>query len=72
MHLAATLRSRSVRFEAELARRALASEVGFDRLSVYYAGGRKRAGLVLGYGAIATAEIDEGLRRLRQCFAIAR
>jgi len=28
-----------------------------------------RPGLVLGYGAIATADIREGLRRLRQCFA---
>jgi GntR family transcriptional regulator/MocR family aminotransferase len=27
-----------------------------------------RAGVVLGYGAIATASIEEGLRRLRSCF----
>jgi DNA-binding transcriptional MocR family regulator len=27
-----------------------------------------RSGLVLGYGAIATENIDEGMRRLRSCF----
>jgi DNA-binding transcriptional MocR family regulator len=27
-----------------------------------------RPGLLFGYGALRTAEIKEGLRRLRQCF----
>lgn len=67
MHLAATLHSRSVKFERELAGRALAAEVGFDRLSAYCTT-RPRAGIVLGYGAIAESNIDEGLRRLRGCF----
>ena len=67
MHLAARLRSRSVRFEAEIAERAREAEVGFDRLSLYCASPPRQAGLVLGYGAIATADIDEGLRRLRRC-----
>jgi len=67
MHLAATLRSRSVRFEGEVAERARKSGVGFDRLSRYCTA-RPRAGLILGYGAIATEDIDEGLRRLRSCF----
>jgi DNA-binding transcriptional MocR family regulator len=31
--------------------------------------GLPRSGLVLGYGAIATDQIEEGLRRLRRCFA---
>jgi len=69
MHLAATLRSRSVKFERELAGRALAADVGFDRLSVYCTT-RPRAGIVLGYGAIAESNIDEGLRRLRHCFPV--
>ena len=69
MHLAATLRSRSVRREQELAERAMQAGVGFDRLSVYCTKPPSQAGLVLGYGAIATAKIDEGLRRLRECFS---
>jgi GntR family transcriptional regulator/MocR family aminotransferase len=67
MHLTAMLRSRSVRKEEEIARRALAEDVGFDRLSTYCAD-RPQAGIVLGYGGIATSKIDEGLRRLRGCF----
>jgi GntR family transcriptional regulator/MocR family aminotransferase len=67
MHLAATLRSRSVRLERELAERALEEDVAFDRLSSYYTSDRPRTGVVLGYGAIATSKIDEGLRRLREC-----
>lgn len=68
MHLAATLRTRSVRREEALAQRALAAGVAFDRLSTYYAA-RPAAGLVLGYGAIPTAEIEEGLKHLRSCLA---
>jgi predicted dehydrogenase len=41
--------------------------MGFDRLSRYYAG-RRKPGLVLGYGAIATKDIEEGLERLRRVF----
>ena len=29
---------------------------------------RRRPGIVLGYGAIPTARIEEGLRQLRACF----
>ena len=67
MHIAATLRGRSVRFEREVATRACARGVGFDRLSTYYAADRSQAGVVLGYGAIATERIEEGLRILRAC-----
>jgi DNA-binding transcriptional MocR family regulator len=35
---------------------------------MFAAGGPPRSGLVLGYGAIATDDIDEGLRRLRSFF----
>jgi GntR family transcriptional regulator/MocR family aminotransferase len=67
IHLTATLRSRSTRVERMLRELAQETDVGFDRLSSYYAA-RPQAGLVLGYGAIATTDIDEGLRRLRSCF----
>jgi len=68
MHLAARLRSRSTRMEGEIAELAREADIGFDRLSVYCAARPAQAGLVLGYGAIASADIDEGLRRLRRCF----
>ncbi|MBW3671164.1 MAG: hypothetical protein KY432_05765 [Acidobacteria bacterium] len=71
MHLSAVLRSRSVRVEGELAARAAREGVAFDRLSRYYATARKKAGVVLGYGAITTHDITEGLRRLRHCCAAA-
>jgi len=38
--------------ERELATRALARGVGFDRLSTCYFGDRKEAVIVLGYGAM--------------------
>jgi len=68
MHLTATLRSRNRKHEREIAARAAARNVSFDLLSTYWTSGRKRPGLVLGYGSIATADIEEGLRRLHECF----
>ena len=67
MHLCARLRSPSVSLERDVAGRAHASGLGLDRLSSYCTG-EPQAGLVLGYGAIATARVDVGLRRLRTCF----
>jgi GntR family transcriptional regulator/MocR family aminotransferase len=69
MHLAARMRSRGERAEREVADRARAAGVGFDRLSVYCASVATQTGAVLGYGAIPEAKIDEGLRILRDCFA---
>jgi GntR family transcriptional regulator / MocR family aminotransferase len=69
MHLCAKLRSPRVRLEQEVAERARAAGVAFDRLSKYCMSEPAQAGLVLGYGAIATARLDEGLRRLRLCFS---
>jgi GntR family transcriptional regulator / MocR family aminotransferase len=71
MHVAATLRHGGLRLEAELARRALKAGVRFDRLSWYSAASPDLAGVVLGYGAVREAAIDEGLRRLKACFAAA-
>jgi GntR family transcriptional regulator/MocR family aminotransferase len=69
MHLAARIRSGSLRLEREVARRARVEGVAFDRLSTYCASSSAQPGVVLGYGAIPEARIPEGLRRLRQCFA---
>ena len=68
MHVCAALRSQSVRREGEIAARARAAGLGFDRLSTYCLDG-DRAGFVLGYGAIPLSRIDEGLRRLRAILA---
>jgi GntR family transcriptional regulator/MocR family aminotransferase len=65
MHVCAMVRSGSVRREGEIASRAQAAGVVFDRLSRYCLNDPARAGLVLGYGAMPLAKIDEGLRRLR-------
>jgi GntR family transcriptional regulator / MocR family aminotransferase len=57
--------------QAELAavlERAWAAGVGLVALSTWDAGPPSQPGLVLGYGAIPTARIEEGLRRLRRCF----
>ena len=43
--------------------------VAVHSLAMYAVACRPCAGLVVGYGAIATDDIDEGLRRLRHCFA---
>jgi GntR family transcriptional regulator / MocR family aminotransferase len=52
----------------QVLRRASALGVQIAPLAMYGAGGPVQPGLVVGYGAIPTTRIDEGLRRLRQCF----
>jgi GntR family transcriptional regulator/MocR family aminotransferase len=69
LHVAAFLGSRDLRKEREIAARALAAGVRFDRLSASYAEGSPRPGLVLGYGAISDARLDEGLRRIGSAVA---
>jgi GntR family transcriptional regulator/MocR family aminotransferase len=72
MHVAATLRSRSVKRERDLAAHALEQDLAFDRLSVYCAGEPRQAGVVLGYGGIPTSKIAEGLKRLQGCLTRTR
>ena len=48
--------------------RAASIGVEVHELASYAVASQPRAGLLLGYGAIATERIEEGLRRLRQCF----
>jgi GntR family transcriptional regulator/MocR family aminotransferase len=68
LHVAALARSASADRLEDVARQA--SEVGVEvqQLARFAVGARGRAGLVLGYGAIRTVQIEEGLRRLRECF----
>lgn len=42
--------------------------VQVQRLAKFYFAQPKRAGLLFGYGAIATAKIHDGLKQLRSCF----
>jgi GntR family transcriptional regulator/MocR family aminotransferase len=68
LHLAALARTASVAQIASIARRALDAGVAIQILSSFALGATQRAGLVMGYGGIATEEIPGGLRRLRSCF----
>jgi GntR family transcriptional regulator/MocR family aminotransferase len=68
LHVCAVARGASVEALRAVACRASAIGVEVHELARYGVDGRPRAGLLLGYGAIATERIDEGLTRLRQCF----
>jgi GntR family transcriptional regulator/MocR family aminotransferase len=68
LHVSALARRASVDQIATLVR--VASEAGVEcfPLSLFSAGDNPRAGLVLGYGAIDTDQIEPGLNRLKGCF----
>jgi GntR family transcriptional regulator / MocR family aminotransferase len=68
LHVAALARTASVEQIAAVARRGAGAGVAIQMLSSFAVRGTKRAGVVLGYGAIPTGPIEEGLRRLRRCF----
>jgi GntR family transcriptional regulator/MocR family aminotransferase len=68
LHLAALARAASAEHLTAVFRRAVDVGVGFQRLSLMAVGDAAQAGVVLGYGAIATGQIQEGLCRLRKCF----
>ena len=68
LHVAATAPTMT---EAELQtvlERVCAHGVAVQPLSMYDVGPPGQPGIVLGYGAIPTADIDEGLARLRRSF----
>jgi GntR family transcriptional regulator / MocR family aminotransferase len=67
MHVAAMLRSKSLKHERDAFARAAIEDLAFDRLSVYCSEDSRQAGIVLGYGGIATSKIAEGLKRLKSC-----
>jgi len=52
----------------QFVRRAEARGIVVNTLADFSAEASPRAGLVLGYGAIPTENVDEGLRRLARCF----
>jgi GntR family transcriptional regulator / MocR family aminotransferase len=69
LHVCAIARAATVDQIAAVVGRASNAGVECHPLSMFAAGGPPRSGLVIGYGAIATEDIDEGLRRLRSHFA---
>ncbi len=68
LHVTAVARKASADQIAAVARRAGEDGVVIQVLSFFAVGKAELAGVVLGYGGVATHRIEEGLRRLRRCF----
>jgi GntR family transcriptional regulator/MocR family aminotransferase len=68
LHIAARARRASADDIAAIASRAFDLGVVIHRISLFQMQGKPLAGVLLGYAAIDTARIAEGLRRLRKCF----
>ncbi|HEU4631904.1 MAG TPA: PLP-dependent aminotransferase family protein [Gemmatimonadaceae bacterium] len=68
LHVAALARPAVAQRMAAVVQRASEAGVEVHDLTRFAVEGAGRAGLVLGYGAIPTADVEEGLRRLRACF----
>jgi GntR family transcriptional regulator / MocR family aminotransferase len=68
LHLGALARTGSPGWLAAVVRRASDAGVELRELSRFALEAPARDGLIVGYGAIAGADIEEGLRRLRHCF----
>jgi GntR family transcriptional regulator / MocR family aminotransferase len=71
LHLCARIRPGATVDVDDALRRAREAQVGVQELAAYCAEAPMQPGLVLGYGAIASDRIDEGLRRLASCFGLA-
>jgi GntR family transcriptional regulator / MocR family aminotransferase len=67
LHLTTLIPGRDPSSDLLVASRAHTAGVAILPLSYHYSGTRSRAGLLLGYGAIASDHLEEGLRRLRSC-----
>jgi GntR family transcriptional regulator/MocR family aminotransferase len=68
LHVSALARKSTVEQIASIARQAREAGVAIQLLSQLAVRPIERAGIVLGYGGIATDRIEEGLRRLLRCF----
>jgi len=67
LHITAVARGWSHQQVAAVQVRAADAGVAIQILSSFAVTRSTRAGVVLGYGAIASGDIEEGLRRLRRC-----
>jgi GntR family transcriptional regulator/MocR family aminotransferase len=68
LHVTACARGASIDHIDAIVSRAFDLDVAIDTMSHLQVDRKPPAGIVLGYGAIETARIAEGLRRLRRCF----
>jgi GntR family transcriptional regulator/MocR family aminotransferase len=68
LHIAAIARTATADQIGVVVRRASDSGVAVQDLSMFGVDSSGPPGLLLGYGAIPTARIEDGLRRLRSCF----
>jgi GntR family transcriptional regulator/MocR family aminotransferase len=68
LHVGALATDPSVERIRDVIRRAREREVAVQDLARLAVGPARRAGLVLGYGAISASRMEEGLGRLRECF----
>jgi GntR family transcriptional regulator / MocR family aminotransferase len=68
LHVAAYARRASVDAIDMIASSAADLGVGVQSMASFRVDGKPRAGVVLGYGAIETRHVAEGLRRLLRCF----
>jgi GntR family transcriptional regulator/MocR family aminotransferase len=68
LHLTAFARSASIEQISAVFDRAAERGVQVQRLAKFYFDQPARAGLLFGYGAIATSKITRGLGKLRTCF----
>lgn len=69
LHVSATTPSLSAAEVAAIVGRAARAGVAVQALADYAIGPVRHIGLMLGYGAVALDDIEEGMRRLRRCFA---
>jgi GntR family transcriptional regulator/MocR family aminotransferase len=68
LHVGVLARAASVERIRAVVREAREKDVAVQELSRFAVGAPPRVGLVLGYGAIPTSRVEEGLGRLRECF----
>jgi GntR family transcriptional regulator / MocR family aminotransferase len=68
LHIAAVARRASPKQINGIVRRASEDGIEVQTLAHFAIDRRPLAGLLLGYGALPTSRIEEGLRRLRACF----
>jgi len=68
LHVAAFAKNASVERIHEVIRKAADVGVGVHGLAMCAITNPPRSGIAIGYGAIPTGQINDGLRRLRRCF----
>ena len=66
LHVAALLRTGCAANMTQVVRRAARRGVRVETLAGFFAGPVSREGLVIGYGAIPTSRIDDGLALLKE------